>query len=168
MIKCKLNKAISIVMVVCLTYISCSQSYKKSDYSDNHKYYSFINTTSKRYSSTVFLINGDSYDVWSINVSADSTTWIDSNTGIKSTIKTQDINKIYFKNHLIGGIGGIGIGILSGLAIGAVYGGIVGSSGESAVYGAIGGVVLGAAVGLLVGLVVGDRKEYIIVPIDDN
>jgi hypothetical protein len=168
MIKRKINEIVCIVLVICLTHVSCSHSYKRSDYSDNHKYYSFINSTSKRYSGTVFLINGESYDVWSINVSADSTTWIDSNTWTKNTVKTSNINKIRFKNHLVGGVGGLGVGILSGLAIGAVYGGIMGSSGESAVYGAIGGVFLGAAIGLLVGVVIGDRKQYVIIPIDDK
>ena len=156
-------KVVKLVLVICFTNLSCSSTYYKSKSSDRQRYYSNINSTSKRYSATVYLINGKSFDVENIVVTPDSTTWIDSSTSNKISVKTSDINKFVFKNHLIGGIGGFVIGFLGGLTLG--YVGDMIAIGEAS-YGILGGVLLGSGLGLLIGGGLGDRKEYIIVPID--
>ena len=156
-------KVVSFVLVICFTNLSCFATYYKSKSSDSQRYYSNINSTSKRYDGTVYLINGESFDVENIVVTPDSTTWIDSNTSNKISVKTSDINKFEFKNHLIGGIGGFVIGFLVGLTLG--YVGDIISEGEAS-YGILGGVLLGSGLGLLIGGGLGDRKEYIIVPMD--
>ena len=156
-------KIVSTILVICFTNLSCSSSYSKHDYSDDQRDYSKINSTSSRYSATVYLINGKSYDVENIVVTSDSTTWIDTNTSNKISVKTPDINRFVFKIHLAGGVGGFVIGSLSGLIIGYTKDMI--SEGEASFGTAIGAIV-GAGAGLLIGAILGDKKEFIITPID--
>lgn len=120
----------------------------------------------------ITLTNGCVFNGKSIQITHDSTSWLDSNTKNTQSIATSQIKSTVLKKSGRGALEGLGLGILSGAITGALIGFVSGDDDPQTVFlpytaeeKAVGyGVVLGAAGGLLglpIGAAVGSKDKFL-------
>ena len=129
--------------------------------------YAKLNRLARGKVATVLLADGRELKVGTLQVTPDSTSWLDPETGRFESVATAEIQEMRFVRHGKGALEGLGMGLL----VGAVVGGALGASarcegwcfvsqGELAL---IGGAVLGgigALVGAPIGAAVGSKEIF--------
>ncbi|MGB2868276.1 MAG: hypothetical protein WBD36_07485 [Bacteroidota bacterium] len=119
---------------------------------------------------TVEFNDGREVDAIQFEVRGDSCVWRDPRTDLPSVVRTKDINTVVSRDHLVGGLEGLGIGFGVGEIAGALVGSAVlgkGSTGPESnkdafvviFYGLYGGIC-GALAGTVYGALSGHKHEY--------
>lgn len=104
---------------------------------------------------TVEFRNGEEADAVLFQLGDDSCTWIDPNTSLSRVVRTNDVQTVVKRNHLLGALDGFGIGLLGGSSVGGVT-----IQGEFAAIGVLGIAFIGAVVGTVYGALAGHKYYY--------
>lgn len=127
--------------------------------------YGEMNNQLRERSANIEMIDGRDIFADNVTLSGDSVSWLDASTSETSKVSTRQIRRIVIKNHFIGALEGMGIGLLVGGSVGF----ILGSSGpEGGAWGRSGQIAMGlivvggtgVIVGLIPGLIIGHSYEY--------
>lgn len=149
----RMNAAASL-FVFASVLCGCSNSYpvRSTDFKK-------MNEDFKERNATIELTGGQEVPAKNVKISHDSVSWSDPQTNDVSRAGTERISKITIKNHLLGSLDGLGIGLLGGGGLGALLGQIFNTPAITDTYGkgygAGIGLVLGAGAGGFIGLMVG-------------
>ncbi len=81
-----------------------------------------LNKRAAKYPTTITLVGGNQFRVDALNVTPDSTSWLDPNSRAVESVATSQVVDVRFKNHGQGTLEGLGLGILGGAATGAFLG----------------------------------------------
>jgi hypothetical protein len=127
-----------------------------------------MNEEFKEEQATIELADGREIPAKYVRVFDDSVSWIEPETNYKSRAAHDQINRIVVKNHSLGTLEGLGIGLAGGIGLGALLGSVFTSSATSSSLGsgfgpAVGGLLGGGAgifVGLLAGGIIGHSYNY--------
>ncbi len=137
--------------------------------------YASVNKRAQRKKAHVRLADGRTLKVARLQVTRDSTSWLDSGTRRFETVATADIKEIRFVKHGKGALEGLGGGLLMGAAFGAILGFAGGddppcqsgtwfcwrfTAGEKAAFGAVALGAVGGLLGVLTGAGVGSNETY--------
>ena len=163
--------AILVGLAICL--YGCSSSYTVSSIGKPNAQYSYqeVNEELRGRDVKIELKDGGEIYAKEVIVSNDSVTWLDASTTEKTRVATQRIKRVVFKNHLVGGLEGLGIGLGGGSGLGVIVIGATsthqGEIGEHWVeIGLVLGGGTGTVVGLITGSIIGHSYNYDFPPID--
>jgi hypothetical protein len=148
-------KALGIIFVIAISFCACSssRSVRSTDYG-------MVNEKLK--GQRVELdVTGRHIPAMDVTLSQDSVSWRDARTGEKSQASTLELRKMVTKNHPLGCLEGLGLGVAIGGGVGALVGGALNirstaeSGSQSSGFGAVVGLVLGGGAGVIVGSITG-------------
>ena len=166
------------IPVVFLLFVSCSSTYKVTDYPSKEAFHKDFNNSAKDTKVKVTLINDSSFSVSEgAEIRGDSLhldyypSYYPSRLRLKNeNILLNDVQQASYKNHLKGILPGAGIGLPSGIFLGSL---ITVASGRREggnqrnrdwVTGAYWGFIIGPVVGAIVGYIVGWNNIYLFNP----
>lgn len=153
-------KTLSTILLAALTASGCASVHHIRRPEDAAAAYSEINRRAERRDARVTLTSGETVHARRLQMSADSSTWLNARAGQPLRVATQDIQKVQFLNRDTGTLMGAGIGALGGaLLMGAVMR-ADGYDWDASL--AIAGAVtpFSALPGALIGATRGNRKVY--------
>jgi hypothetical protein len=148
-------KALGILFVIAISFCACSStnSVRSTDYG-------MVNEKLK--GQRVELdVAGRHIPAVDVTLSQDSVSWRDARTGEKSRAGIRELNRVVNKNHPLGCLEGLGIGVAIGGGAGALVGGALNirstaeSGSQSSGFGVVVGLVLGGGAGVIVGSITG-------------
>jgi hypothetical protein len=106
-------------------------------------------------------IQGARIPAKNVTLSRDSISWVDPRTDRATRASIHGLNKIVKKNHPLGALEGLGLGVAIGGGVGALVGSALNirstaeSGSQTAGFGALVGLVLGGGAGAIIGSVSG-------------
>jgi len=162
------HELILFAMFLCLaTYMcGCSSSYPVRSTAVQGAYtYGMVNDAIKGERVTIKLRDGSDILANDVTVAGDSVSWFDARTEHRSAASVRKVEKIVNKNHFLGAMEWLGMGIVGGAGIALLVIGTTGShTGEIGEHwveiSLIVGGGLGTIVGTVTGLAVGHSYNY--------
>jgi hypothetical protein len=165
-------KLTTVLFCSALFLCGCSSSYTVSSAGKPNAEYTYqeMNEELNGRHVTIELKDGREISAEEVTASNDSVSWIGKSTAEKSKVATRQIERIFFKNHLVGGLEGLGIVAPS------VFIGFWGSGGFSPK--GIGGSdgwefpaavgLIGGGIGGITGAIIGHSYNYEFSPISQS
>ena len=153
--------AIFVGLAICL--YGCSSSYKVSSAGKPNSEYSYkeMNEELKGRYVSIEMKNGGEFSAAMVTISNDSVSWVNASTQERSKVATNQLKRIFFKNHIVGGLEGLVAAPLVFVGIWAPSGfsskGIAGSAGWE-LPAALGGI--GGGAGMIIGAIIGHSYNY--------
>ena len=154
-------------MVLACLLCGCSTTYTIVEPSDSNPYAKPLFAKHIRDGKVqVCFLDDREADATMFQVGDDSCRWIDPNTGFPEAARTKDIRKVVTKNHFLGALEGLGIGLCGGISAGALLGRAIEGpprgdlSGLGTVVAAVVGGVIGTVAGTVHGAASGHKYEY--------
>lgn len=128
-------------------------------------YISEINTRAQRQPAIVVLTEGESIKANALQITPESVSWLDSETGQMREVATSEVQEIRFVRRSRGVLQGLGLGALIGAGVGSALGyaggdGFLFSAEESALVVGLLGSAVAAAVGIVAGLDGASQDRY--------
>ena len=154
--------SLCIIAILLILFSACTHTKKLTD-STPGEFYETINEKGKGKKGIITRISGEWFYAKEINVTKDSTTWVEPADGIRKIMPTDSVANIKYRYHGRGAGEGLGVGFLIFGGLGALLGvanGPIEEYGYSrgdlgfavgAVFGTVGGVVLGLPIGAAAG-----------------
>jgi len=122
-----------------------------------------VNKITERKKATIKLANGNVIFGRDIQISQDSTFWLESKTGHKRSIPTLEVSQIVLLRRGRGALHGFGFGFLIGGLLGTQDSQTeLGTIDASAATVLVDGAIMGLFVGLPIGALVGSREKLVI------
>ena len=159
-------RTLALSLVCLILMVGCASTYtvgsKKSGASCD---FDEFNRRIERREGTVVFYLQKTETAKQIFASKDSISWLDDRTGKRSGATIGQVNKIIVKQHVLGGLEGLGLGPVGGGVLGTIVGSALikegnTGSGSGAAIGLILGGITGMVVGFPAGLIIGHTDEY--------
>ena len=161
------TKYISILLIQSIMFYACTSTIRKPEYDRIESFYSKINAYGEYLKAVIVLNNEESIFVKDLHIENDTTSYVSVNNNEFNTINSSRIHFIEFRDATTGAIGGLTIGIISGLAVALVS--IVlfmneegGHPNTGPLVALIYGPILGGVIGTITGAIREDRKIFTI------
>lgn len=153
-------KALSTILLVVLTANGCASVHHIRNAEDASVAYTEINRLAERKSAKVTLTSGQTNRAQDLQISPDSSAWLDPASGQRLRFATEDLHQVQFRNQLSGALTAFGIGALAGAMLGT---GVMRGDGYDWGASLSIGATLAPLTGLtaaIIGSVVGNREVY--------
>lgn len=153
-------KMTAIFFLLAIFLCGCSSSYSVRSTAARGAYsFNEMNQELKGEDATIELNDRNKMRARKIKISDDSLSWVDASTGQETRASLGHLNRIVIKNHLLGGLEGLGIGLVCGTGGGAAVGGLFPNPRAefiptwlvTGVIGGLAGIIIGPTTGIIVG-----------------
>jgi len=152
------SKLAGIFLTLSIFLSGCSSSYSVSSTGKPGAEYSHqeMNEELRGRHVTIELNNRKEVAAEDVMISNDTISWVDVRMAERSLSATRYVKRVVFKNHWIGLLEGLGIGLVGGGGLGALVGRDLSTpEGNFKTYGAVIGFIVGGGAGLLGGAIAG-------------
>lgn len=157
-------KLATILFCLAICLCGCSSSYTVSSGSKPNSEYSYqeMNEELTGRHVTIELKDGREISAEEVTISKDSVSWLDASTAEKSKVVSRRLERIFFKNHFVGGLEGLGIVtpvvFVGSWALGGFSSEGIGGSDGWALPAALG--LIGGGIGAITGGIIGHSYNY--------
>jgi len=163
--RCPTELNLSMILFCLAMFLSgCSSTYSVSSTGMPDAEYSYeeMNEELNGRHVTIDLKDGGEIPAEEVTISNDSVLWVDASTAEKSKMVTLGVKRIFFKNHFLGGLEGLGIVspvvFVGSWALGGFSSEGIGGSDGWALPAALG--LIGGGIGSITGGIIGHSYNY--------